>query len=156
MTSRIDKNIIFGVCLMTLSVVFFTLSYQFPAQTLAFSPKIFPRFVCICLFLLSAIVFVQGIAAKQGAVLEGKSETGVNKAFLTRLGIGILISYAYTQLLPVAGYVSATPFFIAGIMVLFKEKSWVKIAATSAMTTGILYILFRIVFKVPLPRFDLF
>lgn len=156
MTNRIDKNIIFGVCLMTLSVVFFTLTYQFPAQTLAFSPKIFPRFVCICLFVLSVIVFVQGIAAKQGAVLEGKSETGVNKAFLTRLGIGIPISYAYTQLLPVTGYVLVSPFFIAAIMLLFKEKSWVKITATSVVTTGALYILFRIVFKVPLPRFDLF
>jgi len=154
--SRIDTNIIFGVGLMTLSAVMFALSYQFPAQTLSFSPKIFPRFVCICLFLLSAILFAQGIAAKQGTASEGKSETGVNRAFLTRLGIVIMISYAYTQLLPVSGYVLASPLFIAGIMILFKEKSWVKIAATSVVTTGALYILFRIVFKVPLPRFDLF
>ncbi len=148
--SRIETNIIFGVCLMILSVVVFALSFQFPEQTLAFSPKIFPRFVSICLFLISAILFVQGIRA------DKKTKPDVNKAFLKILATGILISFAYTQLLPVIGYVASTPFFIAGIMLLFKEKSWVKIAATSVITSVILYILFRIVFKVPLPRFDLF
>lgn len=152
MMSRIHTNIIFGVCLMVLAVVMFALTYQFPAQTLAFSPKMFPRFVSICLFLLSALLVGQGLGAKRGPAPEEKREAGVNRAFLARLGIVILISYAYTRLLPLTGYVAATPFFIAGIMILFKEKNRVKIAATSVLTTGALYILFRIVFKVPLPR----
>jgi len=59
-------------------------------------------------------------------------------------------------LLPITGYVVATPPFIAGIMLVFNEKRWYKIVATSIITTSLLYILFRIIFRVPLPRFSLF
>jgi len=155
--SRIHANIIFGVCLMVLAVVMYAFTFQFPEHTLAFSPKKFPRFVSICLFLLSALLVWQGIGEqRKAAPPPGKSGAGVERAFLMRLGIAILISYAYTRFLPLTGYVAATPFFIAGIMILFKERNWVKIAATSVITTGALYILFRIIFKVPLPRFALF
>ncbi len=155
--SRIHANVIFGVCLMVLAVVMYALTCQFPEHTLAFSPKKFPRFVSMCLFLLSALLVGQGIGEQRRAAPPAeKRGAGADRAFFMRLGIAILISYAYTRLLPLTGYVAATPFFIAGIMILFKEKNWVKIAATSVITTGALYILFRIIFKVPLPRFALF
>jgi len=153
------REIIIGVCLMILSVVFYALTYQFPEQTLAFSPKIFPRFVSICLFIISAILVVQGIQTVRKSSREGKPGlTGLtmSKAFFIRLCLGILIGYAYTRLLPVTGYLVATPPFIAGIMLIFLEKRWLKIVATSIITTGMLYILFRIIFRVPLPRFSLF
>jgi len=41
-------------------------------------------------------------------------------------------------------------------MLVFDEKRWLKIVATSIITTSLLYILFRIIFRVPLPRFSLF
>jgi uncharacterized membrane protein len=142
---------------MVLALVMYALTCQFPEQTLAFSPKKFPRFVSSCLFLLSTLLVGQGIGEQRKAASPaGKIGAGADRSFLIRLGIAILISYAYTRLLPLTGYVAATPFFIAGIMILFKERNWVKIAATSGITTGALYILFRIIFKVPLPRFALF
>ena len=154
------KEIIIGVFLALLSVVFFALTYQFPAQTLAFSPKIFPRFVSVCLFIISIVLVVQGISAGRRRLRERKPEPTaggtLNKSFLIRLSAGILIGYAYTQLLPVMGYVTATPPFIAAIMIIFNEKRWLMIVATSIVTAGLLYILFRIIFKVPLPRFSLF
>jgi putative tricarboxylic transport membrane protein len=149
-------EITIGVCLMILSVLFYALTYQFPEQTLAFSPKIFPRFVSTCLFLISAVLLIQGITAVRKGSGEKKPELTIDKAFLTRLLLGILIGYAYTRLLSVTGYVVATPLFIAGIMLVFNEKRWLKIVATSIITTSMLYILFRIIFRVPLPRFSLF
>lgn len=149
-------EIIIGVCLMILSVLFYALTYQFPAQTLAFSPKIFPRFVSICLFIISAVLVIQGATAVRKSSREKKPELTIPKAFLLRLFLGILIGYGYTRLLPITGYVVATPPFIAGIMLVFEEKRWFKIVATSIITTSMLYILFRIVFRVPLPRFSLF
>jgi len=149
-------EIIIGVCLMILSVLFYALTYQFPVQTLAFSPKIFPRFVSICLFIISAVMVIQGATAVRKSSREKKPELTIPKAFLLRLFLGILIGYGYTRLLPITGYVVATPPFIAGIMLVFEEKRWFKIVATSIITTSMLYILFRIVFRVPLPRFSLF
>lgn len=153
-------EIIIGVFLMILSFAFYALTYQFPEQTLAFSPKIFPRFVGVCLFIISSVLLIQGITTVRRCSREEKPkptiDKALNKAFLIRLFLGILIGYAYTRLLPITGYVVATPPFIAGIMLVFNEKRWLKIAATSIITTSLLYILFRIIFRVPLPRFSLF
>ncbi len=150
------KEIIIGVFLMVLSLVFYLLTYQFPHQTLAFSPRIFPRFVSACLFLISCVLLIQGITAVRQRTEEKRFTPIIDRAFLMRLFVGILIGYAYTRLLSLAGYLVATPPFIAGIMLVFNEKRWLKIVATSVITTGLLYILFRIIFRVPLPRFSLF
>jgi len=153
-------EIIIGAFLMILSVAFYALSFQFPEQTLAFSPKIFPRFVSICLFIISAVLVIQGVTAvrRRSEEMAPKpiTEKALPKTFFIRLVLGILIGYAYTQLLSVTGYIVATPPFIAGIMLVFNEKRWLKIASTSVITTCLLYILFRIAFRVPLPRFSLF
>jgi len=149
-------EIIIGVCLMILSVLFYGLTYQFPEQTLAFSPRIFPRFVSTCLFIISVVLVIQGVTAIRKSLREKKPELIIPKAFLLRLFLGIVIGYGYTRLLPITGYVVATPPFIAGIMLVFNEKRWLKIVATSIITTSMLYILFRIIFRVPLPRFSLF
>ena len=154
------KEVIIGAFLMALSVVSYILTYQFPHQTLAFSPKIFPRFVSVCLLIFSCVLLVQGITAVRKSSWEKKLtlpiDKALSKAFLIRLFLGMLIGYAYTRLLPLTGYVVATPPFIAGIMLVFNEKRWLKIVATSIITTSMLYILFRIIFRVPLPRFSLF
>jgi len=149
-------EIIIGIFLMILSFAFYTLTYQFPEQTLAFSPKIFPRFVGVCLFIISSVLVIQGITAVRRGSQEEKPKPTIDKAFLIRLFLAILIGYAYTRLLPITGYVVATPPFIAGIMLVFNEKRWLKIVVTSIITTSLLYILFRIIFRVPLPRFSLF
>ncbi len=121
-----------------------------------FSPKIFPRFISVCLFMISALLLAQGIAGVRKNASGKRVKLTVNKAFLIRIFSCILIAYAYTRLLTITGYVVATPLFITGIMLLFNEKKWWKIMITSIITTSLLYILFRIIFRVPLPRFTLF
>jgi hypothetical protein len=152
------KEIIIGAFLMALSAVFFVLTFDFPEQTLAFSPKIFPRFVSACLFLMSLLLVIQAVKALRKTKQEPKptSEKALDKVYLMRLSSGLIIGYAYTQILPLTGYIVATPLFIAGIMLVFNEKKWTKIAANSIVTSGLLYVLFRIIFKVPLPRLSLF
>ena len=149
-------EIVLGACLMILSGVFYGITFQFPEQTLAFSPKIFPRFVSICLFIISAILVMQGTLSIRKGLAVKPAKLTIDKAFLTRLLCGILIGYLYTQLLAITGYVVATPPFIAGIMLVFNEKRMIRIGACAIITTSVLYILFRIICKVPLPRFDLF
>jgi putative tricarboxylic transport membrane protein len=149
-------EIIIGACLMILSGVFYGITFQFPEQTLAFSPKTFPRFVGICLFILSAILVMQGTLAVRKGLADEPAKPTIDKAILTRLLCGIFIGYIYTQLLPIVGYVVATLPFIAGIMLVFNEKRMIRIGACTIITTSVLYICFRIIFKVPLPRFDLF
>jgi hypothetical protein len=40
-------------------------------------------------------------------------------------------------------------------MLIFAEKKWYRIVLVSTITSAILYSVFRMIFRVPLPRFSL-
>lgn len=137
---------------MALATIFFALTFQFPKQTLAMSPTLFPRIISSGLFILSALLVFQSRKRK------GKEREMEEKVSFPwkRFILMILIGFLYTRLLEVASYILATPFLIAGLMIIFYEKRWFWIIVVSLSITFLLYFLFRIIFKVPLPRFDFF
>lgn len=149
------KEIFFGVLLMIVSITMFALTYQFPKQTLALSPKVFPRFVSTCLFLLAAVLTLQGLVGTQKHSEQSKVAVSFDKKFIVRFILVTLLAFGYTRILPVLGYLLTTPFFIAGTMLIFNEKRWMWVVTVSVVTSGFLYVLFRMIFKVPLPRFSL-
>ena len=149
------KEVFFGIFLMLLSVTVFALTFQFPKQTIALSPTAFPRFVSTCLFILATILLVQGILGAKQHSEQRTAEHTPAKGFWLRLCSLILLAFAYTRILPSIGYVLATPPFVAGTMFLFNEKRWKRIVLVSLITSAVLYGLFRLIFKVPLPRFNL-
>ncbi|MDY0092693.1 MAG: tripartite tricarboxylate transporter TctB family protein [Candidatus Vecturithrix sp.] len=149
------KEIIFGLVLVVLSVSMFVLTYQFPRQTLALSPRVFPRFVSLCMFILAVILIIQGT---KGMRQPGERHTPIfrmPKALMIRFVSIIALAFAYIRILPLFGYMLATPPFVAGTMIVFHEKRWSWIVGVSLLTTIALYLLFRMLFKVPLPRFTL-
>lgn len=145
-------DIYIGMGLMALAATFFALTFQFPKQTLAMPPTLFPRVISAGLFILAGLLVFQGWKKK-----ENMSEMQKKVRFpWVRFILMILIAFFYTRLLEVASYILATPFLIAGLMIIFYEKRWSWIISVSVTVTFILYILFRIIFKVPLPRFEFF
>jgi len=150
------KEILLSIIFMMISMTIYILTYQFPQQTVTLSPKVFPQFVSACLFILSIALLIQGIAGVKKDSEQKKVKLTLNKIFIIKLLLMIILSFFYTRILSLTGYIIATPPFIAGAMLLFNEKRWIWIIAVSIVTTALLYILFRIVFKVPLPRFSLF
>jgi putative tricarboxylic transport membrane protein len=151
--SMAKRDIYFAVSLMALAALFFGLTYYFPRQTLAMSPRLFPRVICVGLFFLSAVLLFQAFSRRRMVSETQEEKWGIPGR---RFGILILIAFVYTRVLEEASYLLATPPLIAGVMILFNEKRWVRIATVSIATTALLYILFRMVFKVPLPRFPFF
>jgi len=150
------KEIFLSIVFMVISMTIYILTYQFPQQTVALSPTVFPRFVSTCLFIISLTLLIQGIAGVKKDSEQKKVQSTIYKVFILKLLLMILLAFFYTRILPLAGYIVATPPFLAGAMLLFNEKRWFRVMAVSIITTVLLYILFRIVFKVFLPRFSLF
>jgi hypothetical protein len=149
------KEIFFGVLLMTVSVTMFALTFQFPKQTIALPPTVYPRFVSTCLFILATILFIQGILGVKEPSGQHKVTHTFDKGFLLRFVFMLVLAFAYIRILPLTGYVITTPPFVAGTMLLFNEKRWSWIITISVITSTLLYVLFRMIFKVPLPRFNL-
>jgi K+ transporter len=65
---------------------------------------------------------------------------------------GIFLSaLGYVAIIDTVGYLVATPPFLALSMLFFGEKKVWRILVTSLVTTALLFGLFRIIFRVPLP-----
>ncbi len=138
--------------LMGLSALFFALTFQFPKQTLAMPPALFPRIISLSLFIMAMILFLQ-VWKKRSSL----SETAKISSFpWARFLAMTLLAFVYTRILEVLSYIIATPFLLAGLMIVFYEKNWLKITMFTVSATFIIYIIFRIFFKVPLPRFAFF
>ncbi|OGD16607.1 hypothetical protein A2V47_08130 [Candidatus Atribacteria bacterium RBG_19FT_COMBO_35_14] len=150
------KEILLSIFFIIISMTIYVLTYQFPKQTVALSPKVFPQFVSACLFILSLVLLIQGITGVKKESEQKKVKLALNNIFLLKMLTMIILAFFYTRILMIVGFVVATPPFIAGSMLLFNEKKWFLIVTVSIVATAVLYILFRIVFKIPLPRFNLF
>lgn len=141
-----------ALALMTLGAVFFGLTFQFPKQTLAMPPALFPRIISLCLFIMATILLFQGWKKRALRPEIVKKSSFPWARFLAM----IILAFTYTRVLEVASYIVSTPFLIAGLMIIFYEKSWLRITTVSLTATFVIYFIFRIFFKVPLPRFELF
>jgi hypothetical protein len=150
------KEILVSTLFIILSIIVFVLTFRFPEQTVALAPTAFPRFISVSLFFLSIILLLNGFAG----VRKSSRQKEVNKEhyqeYIFKLLLMILLAFLYTRILPIVGYVLATPPLIAGNMLLFKEKRWFWIITVSLVTSFLLYVLFRMIFKIPLPRFNVF
>jgi putative tricarboxylic transport membrane protein len=154
MRASVVSEIVFGAVFMLLSIFFFAMTFSFPEITIALSPTVFPRFVTVCLFVLSSLLLIEGIR-KQRQRQPVKPRDKIDRAYILRFILLAAAGFLYTRIIRYTGYVVATPLFIAAAMLIFAEKKWYRIVLISAGTTAVLYIIFRMVFRVPLPRFGL-
>jgi len=79
------KEILLSIIFMIISITIYILTYQFPKQTVALSPAVFPRFVSACLFIISLTLLIQGIAGIKRDSEQKKVKLTLNKAFIIRL-----------------------------------------------------------------------
>ncbi|TVQ35413.1 MAG: tripartite tricarboxylate transporter TctB family protein [Spirochaetaceae bacterium] len=163
------SDVIVGLILTGVAVLFFVLSFSLPVRRAGLSPTTFPRFVTTVMFVLSVILVTQGVAkyrrfradlrASGGAANTRNAHSTTSQTaarrFALRLILLSLLGIGYTRVIGALGFTVATPLMIAGTMVLFDERKWYRIVLVAVMTTVILYSLFRLLFRVPLPRFDL-
>ena len=150
----IANEIIFGAVFMIVSVFCFCMTFRFPDLRIALSPTVFPRFVTVSLFILSSLLLAQGIR-KQVKSRGERQKIQIDRAYLIRFVLLGATGLLYTRIIQLTGYIVATPLFIAGSMLIFNERKWHRIVLISVVTTAILYSVFRMIFRVPLPRFSL-
>lgn len=150
----IANEIIFGAVFMLISVFCFCMTFRFPELRIALSPTVFPRFVTVSLFILSSLLLAQGIRKQVKSRGEGQ-KVQINRAYLIRFVLLGVTGLLYTRIMRLTGYIVATPLFIAGSMLIFNEKKWHRVVLVSVVTTAVLYSVFRMIFRVPLPRLNL-
>ncbi len=151
------RDTIAGAAMVVLSLVLFIGTWDFSDVSGYMSPRIFPRLVAVVLFGFSAVLLVRAVPA---LVRQGAARVGIDwRALVVRyrmLAVLVAISFAYIYAMETVGYVIATILYIAVTVVMYGEKRRPVAAAIGIVGGVALYGLFRLVFDVPLPRFDLF
>lgn len=155
------KDVTIGAVFLALSVAMFGLTFRFPDQTIALPPTYFPRFVTLCMMGLATLLIVRSWPRRRvsgeasGVPFTERLKRKPQGSWL-RIAAMAVLAYAYTEGVDLLGYVLATGFFLAGSVLIFMERRPVVLLSVSIIGTGVLYGVFRMIFKVPLPRFDLF
>jgi putative tricarboxylic transport membrane protein len=157
----LNRTSIIGIFLMFLSALFFAGTWSFFDDGGYVSPRVFPRIISGCMFLLATIMVAQSLFEHRNSVQEETQQdtvigTGAGRQTWWRIAGAVLVSFAYTQVIEHLGYLVSTALFLATMILLFNEKRWYIVATVSIVGTTVFYTVFRIIFKVPLPRFDLF
>ena len=99
----IASEIVFGALFMLLCAFLFAMTFRFPHLTIALSPTVYPRFVTVCLFLLSSLLLGQGIHKQLSGQVE-KRKSGINRVYLLRFILLAAAGFLYTRIVRYAGY----------------------------------------------------
>ncbi len=145
-------DIVYSAVLLALSAVLFAATFSFPKLTVALSPTVFPRFVTVGLFILSFILLLQALGRGLSRRRETARREAVPRSFILRFILLAADTLVYALLLEPAGYLLATPPCLAIAMLLFGDRKWLRILLVSMLGSVILYAVFRMIFRVPLPR----
>lgn len=147
--TKVAADFLIAILLIIISLVFFIEATKLPDKDLGLGPGEYPKFICICLFLLGLVQAVKSILMVRGIPIIDISE--INKTALLRFSFFVLTTYLYYKLLKPIGFPIVTPFYLFFSIWSFGYKSKLKAALYSIVFTIIVYFLFTKVFYVMLP-----
>jgi len=150
----------FGVWL-TILCVFYAYSFEFDQEIeiYKFGASAWPRAILLMLFVVMiGNLFYQkthGSAAQQGRVGVTDDEldsADKNLKSVINVAAILLAPLVYAWSLKPIGFYSATPLFIATVIVLLGERRIKQVLTTTAIVYGILIGLFVMILNAPLPQ----
>ena len=145
-------NIVFSVVLIAVAAFFFFCADTFKMLPgLQFKPSIalssFPKAVCVGLAVCGVLLIIQELR-------KGGSEKA--ELFSKKLLIGIAAAVAYFVLLKILGFVLDSIWVVFVMMALLLnepfKKAWPLMLAVSILAPVVLYAIFGMFLKVPLPN----
>ena len=157
----VNRTTVIGVLLMVLSALFFAGTWSIFDDGGYVSPRVFPRIISGCMFVLATLMVGHSIIMHRASVRrptppDTQTEYSIGPRTWGHIAVAVLVAFAYTQVIEHLGYLVSTALFLAAMIVLFRERRWYVVGTVSILGTCVFYTVFRLIFKVPLPRFDLF
>ena len=146
---------------ITIIVVFFAFSFEFDQdiEIYIFGATGWPRAV-LCILLLVVLgnffqLYKKGSEEQQGRIGITEDEEGISyESFksVKKLIAILLLPFIYALSLKPVGFYSATPFFIAFLIMLLGEKRTKWILANTFFIYFLIILLFMVLLNAPLPQ----
>ena len=119
------------------------------------SPAFIPLISGVAMVVIGAVMVFSAVFGKN-AGKPGSGTGNVAAGGLLRVLFSVLLRLAYTALFPVVGFMTASVIFIEIFAYLFGQRSPVKLAAVMLVMPTLVWVLFEIIFVIPLPHGLLF
>jgi cation transport ATPase len=150
-------ELIFSILIFVAALILYWVTGSFGARVVlgggsaSMGPAFWPQLILGTMMLLALVVAV-GTARKIAREKAwGESITTMDRGKI-RFFAALALIVAYLFLLPLAGFIFMTPFFLMAFMLLLGEKSKGWILGVSVGMTAVIVILFTKAMYVPLPR----
>ncbi|ATW23477.1 tripartite tricarboxylate transporter TctB family protein [Candidatus Formimonas warabiya] len=153
---HMNKDIVSSIALLALGAIYSVYSLQYKIGDIIYAPGsgAFPLLIGILLMLLSAVLLFLSVK-KQRAIKERAAKEAhkfhLNKAFWLTC-IGLLI---YTFVMPLIGFFLATVILNFYLIRVLGGKGWLVPLVISLALGGLLYWLFGMMLKIPVPTFGI-
>jgi len=141
-------DILSGCILIAVSIFFLRESSFLPPSSLGIpGSAFFPRLMSIAFLIFGSVLIIRSF--KKGGA-ERKTDL-ISKQDLIRVGAVILLCGICIFSIPFLGFIFTTILFIGFLMLMFQVKRIEIIILWSFFITLIVYFIFKILLKVPLP-----
>lgn len=141
-------DILSGCILIAVSIYFLRESNSLPPSSLGIpGSAFFPRLICFAFVIFGSILIIRSFK-------KGEAErkiTLILKKDLIRVLAVILLCGIYIFSIPFLGFIFTSILFIVFLMFIFQVKRIGIIILWSFIVTLIIYFIFKILLKVPLP-----
>ena len=144
-------DMVTGILLMSLAVYWFSQASKMMKVELGLGPGGYPMFVSACLFFLGMLLTLQ-------SVIKGlpKPEGNIDRKAVLRAVIFIVVTFVYVRAMRHMGFLLLTPPYVFFACWFFHYRKKLVVIFTSIGITAVIFIVFRIIFFIPLPVFRLF
>lgn len=115
-------------------------------------PGFWPKFILICMMILSLLVAVDAFRALKKSAGEKQPKAAKSAVGRIRFFSALILIIAYFFLMNIIGFIALTPFFLVAFMILLGEKSWFWMIILSVGMTIVIILAFTQAMYVPLPR----
>jgi putative tricarboxylic transport membrane protein len=144
--------LIIGTIGLFFSVGYLVLSFQYPMGQLEQpGAGLFPVIVAVIMMLASIATLQEGL--RMDKTLHVDCPSGANRNRLLGV-IGLLL--VYVLILPYAGQIIVSTLFSIFLLRILSKLTWPRILTYSVVISTVLYAIFVILLKVPLPRGTIF
>lgn len=148
--TRNRERAIIGVGTIIFAALVWTQARDFSFQSVqrGLGPALFPSLLVIAMGLLGVTFLFQ-------AVISSSSPEEETERAAPRTRYGVVVSFVAILLLyafgfSTVGWFPSTPIFLVVCMIIF-DVTWRKSIVIAFVVTGVVYVLFVVVFRLPLP-----
>lgn len=144
--NKIDLFTGIGLCLISVWIFFHAMKYTGMGVN-SYGPNFFPQAIASFLFIAANCLVYQAIKGRISGTIESINKAGFIKASLT-----LILAVLYIVSMNFVGFFIATIVFLYTVIFFLGQRRQVILITTSICAASVIYCIFFLFLKIPLPE----